>query len=178
VKQWFLMRFNAGILFANHYPYNLKFMDRKILAMLVMAFATAACDDNDNNKRDSRAKQAEVEKTAGAGQWRITSFMEDGVDETQDFNGYIFEFDSGSVLTATNGSNNLVGTWTVTGDDSGDDDMDELDDLDFNIAFTNPSAFQELSEDWEIVSVSNTKIELRHTSGGNGDTDLLTFEKV
>lgn len=49
--------------------------------------------------------------------------------------------------------------------------------IDFNIFFSAPVDFAELSEDWNIVSYTATKIELIHQSGGNGDTDLLTFEK-
>ena len=37
---------------------------------------------------------------------------------------------------------------------------------------------RQLSEDWEIIFLTNTKIELRHVSGGNGGADILTFEKV
>jgi hypothetical protein len=49
--------------------------------------------------------------------------------------------------------------------------------IDFNIFFSSPVDFAELSEDWNIISYTATKIELIHQSGGNGDTDLLTFEK-
>lgn len=50
-------------------------------------------------------------------------------------------------------------------------------DIDFNIFFASPEDFSELSEDWNIISYSSNKIELIHESGGNGGTDLLTFEK-
>ena len=50
-------------------------------------------------------------------------------------------------------------------------------DIDFNIFFSSPADFAELSEDWDIISHSASKIELKHVSGGNGGTDLLTFEK-
>jgi len=50
-------------------------------------------------------------------------------------------------------------------------------DIDFNIFFASPVDFSELSEDWDIITNSSSKIELIHVSGGNGGTDLLTFEK-
>jgi len=49
--------------------------------------------------------------------------------------------------------------------------------IDFNIFFESPLNFSKLSEDWEIISFTSSKIELKHVSGGNGGTDLLTFEK-
>jgi hypothetical protein len=52
-----------------------------------------------------------------------------------------------------------------------------MDDLDFNIAFTAPANFLELTYDWDIQSRTDTKIELIDVSGGNGGTDYLTFEK-
>ena len=63
------------------------------------------------------------------------------------------------------------------GDFSGATSGNTSGDIDFNIFFGSPADFAELSEDWDIISHSATKIELKHVSGGNGGTDLLTFEK-
>lgn len=62
-----------------------------------------------------------------------------------------------------------LGDFTPGGTSSGD--------IDFNIFFASPADFAELTEDWDIITHSATKIELIHVSGGNGGTDLLTFEK-
>lgn len=62
-----------------------------------------------------------------------------------------------------------IGTFTGSGSSSGE--------VDFNIFFASPADFAELTEDWNIISYSASKIELIHVSGGNGGTDLLTFEK-
>ncbi|AKA33900.1 hypothetical protein VC82_213 [Flagellimonas lutaonensis] len=48
--------------------------------------------------------------------------------------------------------------------------------IDFNIFFASPENFSELSDDWNIVSYSATKIELIDESS-DGEIDLLTFEK-
>jgi hypothetical protein len=40
------------------------------------------------------------------------------------------------------------------------------------------SDFEDLVDDWDFISVSNTKIELIDISGGNGGTDYLTFERL
>ena len=48
--------------------------------------------------------------------------------------------------------------------------------IDFNIFFASPEDFNELSDDWNIISYSATKIELIDESG-DGEIDLLTFEK-
>ena len=146
--------------------------------MLVLLFilVIGACDDDSNS---SNSKITDVKTTAINGQWKVTYFFDTDSDETDDFNNYVFEFGSNDVITGTKGSTAYSGSWSVTDDDSGDDNSNgNFDDIDFNIAFASPPDFEELTEDWEIISLTNTKIELRHVSGGNGGTDLLTFEKV
>ena len=61
---------------------------------------------------------------------------------------------------------------------SSDDDGNSIEDDDFNIFFSVPNShnFDDLIDDWDFISVSNTKIELIDVSGGNGGTDYLTFE--
>ena len=108
-----------------------------------------------------------------SGTWAITYYFDDA-DETSDYAGYTFTFGASNVITATNGTNTYTGTWTITDSNSSDD---SIDDLDFNIVFTAPPDFEELSDDWDIVEVTDTKIELIDISGGGGGTDYLTFEK-
>jgi len=150
---------------------------KKALYVLLALSIFSACDDSDDDNR-SNGDVEKVENIAMNGLWRITYFFDTDKEETDNFNGYTFDFNNGNVLTATNGSNTYSGTWSVTDDGSGDDNNDDFDDIDFNIGFSNPDDFEELTEDWEIISLSNTKMELRHISGGNGGTDLLTLERI
>ena len=68
---------------------------------------------------------------------------------------------------------------SVTNDSNSDDDSSSDDDIDFNILFPVPDSndFEDLNDDWDIVSSSSTRIDLIDISGGNGETDMLTFEK-
>lgn len=150
-------------------------MKKNGMFVLLALFMIAACDD-DNNSANSKVTQ--VETTATGNQWKITYFFDTDTDETDNFSDYVFEFGSDDILKATKGSNTISGSWSVTNDDSGDDHSHgDFEDIDFNISFTTPSNFEELSEDWEIISLTSTKMELHHVSGGNGGTDFLTFEK-
>lgn len=115
-----------------------------------------------------------VENTLKAGTWRITFFEDSGDDETSHFSAYDFTFGEDGTLTADNGMNTVQGSWSISDSNSNDDSPD---DLDFNIFFNVSNDFEELNEDWDIVSNTNSKIELMHVSGGNGGTDYLTFEK-
>lgn len=117
---------------------------------------------------------AKVKNNVQSGTWRITKFIDSGVDETNYFTGYNFTFNSSGVLNANNGTNNYNGTWSITDSNSNDDSPN---DLDFNIYFNLTNNFLDLNDDWDFISESSTKIELIDVSGGNGGTDYLTFEK-
>lgn len=149
---------------------------KNALYLLIVVAAIVGCDDDDS-KSSQNEKVANLKNIASSGSWRVTHFVDSDEDETDNFDGYVFQFTLSGVLTATNGSTVRTGAWSIT-DDGSNDDSNDYDDIDFNISFTSPSDFEELSEDWEIVSIDNSEIQLVHVSGGNGGTDLLTFEKL
>lgn len=151
-----------------------KFKLIPFLAVLFMLNVASTCS-NDDNSNSSSQDPTPVINTANQGTWRVTLFDDSGTNETSHFTGYNFTFGASNVLTATNGTNTYTGNWSVTSDDSNDDSPSS--DLDFNIAFSSPANFAELTEDWNIISYTSTRIQLIHVSGGNGGTDYLTFEK-
>ena len=109
------------------------------------------------------------------GGWKITYYWDSEKDETSHFAGYTFVFASNKIITATKGSSVVKGSWSLTDSKSNDDSPDHLH---FNITFSSPATFEDLTEDWQFVEQSDRKIELIHVSGGNGGTDYLTFEKM
>ncbi len=291
--------------------------------MVAVIFTACIKDAHDsNNFANLQADIESITNNVTTGTWSITNFIDSGKNETGDFMGYGFSFNSNGSLVAENGSNTETGTWSITIDDSNDDNSSEdgssddtsddnfnddcnncsvsqltdiltacsdwyvdklelndndlednlngysfnfstdgtmsvtwnnntyegswaatgsgnniavvltiadisdieatwtlheielengeskvdlriggddrlrfknnctignfsggsasgstSEDIDFNIFFASPADFAELSEDWDIISHTASKIELKHVSGGNGGTDLLTFEK-
>ncbi|WP_047550539.1 hypothetical protein [Psychroserpens sp. Hel_I_66] len=153
-----------------------------LLTMLSLSLMSSTCssDDDGGGPIDNSEQISQIENTAESGSWRITNFNDSGQNETSNYNGYDFSFNSDGFLVATNGSSTITGTWSVTDDsNSSDDSIDDDDDIDFNIFFavTETNDFEDLNDDWDIVSTSSTRIELIDISGGNGDTDMLTFDK-
>lgn len=144
-----------------------------MLFCLFMLNVASMCSSDDNSS--SSQDPTPVINAATQGTWRVTSYVDSGTDETNHFTGYNFTFSNGGVLTATNGSNTVTGTWSVTSDNSNDDSPSN--DLDFNIGFTAPANFADLTDDWDIVTYSDTTISLIDISGGNGGTDTLVFTK-
>lgn len=147
------------------------------LVMLSFSLISSACsnDDDDVGVNDNSQQISQIENIVESGTWRITNFIDSGENETSDFTGYDFLFNSDGSLIATNGTDTLNGTWSITDDSSSSSD----DDIDFNIFFPVPDTndFEDLNDDWDIISSTSTKIELIDISGGNGGTDNLTFEK-
>lgn len=146
-----------------------------MLACLFLLNTASMCSSDDDSS-SATTDPTPVITTVTQGTWRVTYYFDTDSDETSDFSGYNFTFGTSNVLTATNGTNTYTGSWSVTSDDSSDDDNPSSD-LDFNILFASPADFADLSDDWDIVSRTDTKIELIDVSGGNGGTDYLTFEK-
>ncbi len=151
-----------------------------LLAMPLLTFFLTQCssDNTDEDLQDPAIVAQAVADLAISGTWVINSYIDSGTDETSDYNGYTFSFNADGSLVADNGSTTVTGTWSVTADDSSDDDdYDSNDDIDFNIFFASPPVFEELTDDWDIVSRSSTRIELIDISGGDGSTDTLIFVK-
>jgi len=153
------------------------------LSVLVMACDSSDDSNDDNNNNNSSNSADLTSEIMGQGDWQITRFEDSGVDETNNFNGYTFVFNADGTVVSSNGTQTINGTWSIFDDSSNsssDDDGNSTDDDDFNLMFTvsSTSDFDDLIDDWDFLSVSQTKIELFDVSGGDGTTDYLTFEKI
>lgn len=124
-----------------------------------------SCTNSDDNSSGGGSNQ-----TPNAGAWKVSYFY-DKKDETGNYASYTFEFGTDGSLSASNGSQTWSGTWQTGIDDSADKFL-----IDFN--GTLPSALSELEEDWRIITIEDNFMHFEHTSGGNGDTDVLKFTKI
>ncbi len=137
-------------------------------------------DDGDimgNGQFDS-ADVAALQNSVESGTWRITRFVDDGEDETSNYEGFVFTFGADGSIVADNGTTSFNGTWRVELDD--DDDLDDLDDLELYITFsTSDEAIDELSEDWYVLEFSDNRIRLADDDDDDtdNDDDFLTFER-
>ena len=134
----------------------------------ILVIALVACN---------KIKPKNVVSSIEQGIWRISLYTDDGQNETNDYSGYEFNFENDGTVTATNGDNNIIGSWSVEDDESNDDSSSD-DDIDFILNFPSEFNFEELSDDWSIISESSNVVELEDVSGGDGSVDQLTFEKL
>jgi hypothetical protein len=103
------------------------------------------------------------------GQWFVSEYLDDGIDETAPYNGYTLTFSAGGSVVATNGTNTFNGTWAVTSPGG---------DLDLTLDFGTQIPFDEFNDDWDVLNFTNNIVELEDVSGGGGGTDNLTFQKL
>ena len=150
-----------------------------MISFCLLMMMSCTSDDDNNNPNDNSQDIAAIETAAESGTWRVSSYIDSGDNETNDFNGYTFTFSLDGTLTATNGITTYSGTWSVTNSSSSDDSSSDSD-IDFNIAFPVPEEhdFNDLNDDWDVVSYSNTTLSLRDVSGGDGSIDTLIFERI
>lgn len=194
--------------------------------------SSSSSDDNSTDDCNNCSVDQLTEVLTTCTGWYVDKLELNDNDLEDNFNGYSFDFSADGTMNVTWNNNTYMGTWAASGSGNniqvlltitdlsdlqatwtlheielqngeskvdlrigGDDRLrfknnctignftggssssSTSDDIDFNIFFGSPADFAELSEDWDIISHSATKIELIHISGGNGGTDLLTFEK-
>ncbi|MGK0493869.1 MAG: hypothetical protein ACJAU2_000245 [Maribacter sp.] len=120
----------------------------KVYILSLLVFFIFSCEKSeDDDIQNTGISVTEINANAESGTWIVSLFEEEGMDETADFTGFGFTFNSSGLLRAVNGDNSITGAWSITTDDDSSEE-----DIDFNIFFASATNFTELSEDWDIVS--------------------------
>jgi len=147
-----------------------------VLCLTIAVIAGMSCDDNDDGPivgQFDNSDVASLESAAQNGDWRVSRFVDDGDDETANFNGFVFTFNSDGSILADNATDSFNGSWRIEFDD--DDDLDD-DDLEFYITFSTPSnELNELTEDWYVIEYSDNRIRL--SDDDDDDDEILNFER-
>jgi hypothetical protein len=131
-------------------------MKNRLICLSLASIILVSSCNRDNNYGNEPAD----------GTWRVTLFTDSGNDETADFSGYTFTFGSNAVLTAVKSGSSKTGTWSQG---SGDFNIDLGDKTDAN------KPLGELTDNWEIISVSDTEIKLQDDNPASAE--FLTFKK-
>lgn len=146
------------------------------LACSALLFMGCNSDDDSNDSGTNETPTiAQIQSTAQSGTWRITYFFDSDEDETSNFNGYVFTFNSNGIVSAVHPSETVTGNWSITSSSSSSSSSNP----DFNLFFpvNEDHDFDDLIDDWDVIQITDTTIELIDVSGGNGGTDYLTFTK-
>jgi len=99
----------------------------------------------------------QANQSSVTGDWKLTLFF-DSNDETSNFSGYKFSFNSGNTVTATNGSNTVSGTWKIESSE-------------FKIDFGTTAVFSDLNHSWLIEENTGSSLKLK-------DDNISSNEKL
>jgi len=129
-------------------------------------------NDDDGGSNDRSVQIVIIENTAEDGTWRVTSYNGLDQNENSDFAGYDFDFNYDGSLIVTNGSDTMRGAWSINSNNNID--------IDFNISLSVPNSnnFEDLDDDWAVVTSSFNRIELINANGSDGDANTLTLQKL
>lgn len=142
---------------------SIKFVDMKKMFVVfgLCSIVFAGC-----TKKDSAVSS--VTEAVTTGTWRVTHFSERTNNETSDFAGYTFTFqENGKVLASKNGVIK-EGNWSES-------KSSQKLVIDLGVKTDANKPLGELSDDWVIVSKSDTKINL--SDDNTSSNELLEFTK-
>jgi hypothetical protein len=135
-------------------------MKKMFVFVSLCSIAFAGC-----TKEDSPASVADAVTT---GTWRVTHFSERSNNETDDFNGYTFTFQSNGKVLAAKGGVIKEGNWSES-------TSSQKLVIDLGAKSDANKPLGELTDDWVITSRTATKINL--TDDNSTSNELLEFTK-
>lgn len=100
------------------------------------------------------------------GTWHVSYYFDDS-DETLNYNGYNFTFNSNETVTVVKEKNTIAGNWSTFVNNSQDIFLLKFED----------SKLDDLEDDWKITEFTTTNVRLKNKSSNDGATDYLYFTK-
>lgn len=129
-----------------------------IAALIITGFFISSCKKENNPNPDNTG--------AISGTWRVTLYTDSDNDETADFADYTFSFNDNGVLAATISGTTSNGKWSKSSSKFN---------IDLGPKSDGNKPLGELSDDWHIISITNSEIKLGDDNESSGE--LLTFTK-
>lgn len=146
---------------------NKKIMKKILLLFTIIAFASCSSDDDSGDANTTDFEQ--IETILPQGDWEVSKFMDDETDSTNDFESFVFTFDEDGTVVAQNDLFTENGTWAYDNSSSTEEEL--------VLQFSQTTPFNRINDDWEILSVSNSKVELSNINSED-NLQLLTFTKL
>ncbi len=149
---------------------------KTLFLLPVLAILFASCSKSDTTS-DPVADLALQKTIVAQSDWTITQYTDSGIDETSDYSGYKFKFNSDGVLVAVAPDTAFSGAWTMgTGSAKSDDNPSADDKLNkLTISITGSKLMDHLSHKWLIDNITATEIWLRDDNLASNE--ILRFGK-
>ncbi|MBR9757306.1 MAG: hypothetical protein GYB39_04430 [Algicola sp.] len=121
---------------------------------------------NDNQDGDT----TQIKDWLYDGNWEVTYSTMENAENSQDYDGVVFNFQSNATLLGDNGSWIAELDYDVLRDNEGN--------LRFVINYLGQFPYWQMDDDWYITSVNSTQIELHAVNDVNNTDFVLIFEKM
>jgi hypothetical protein len=139
--------------------------------LLALVLVLTSCDESVDLPL---LNEARVIERMTSGTWKITQFTHQNTLKTSDYEGVIFDFDAITVALTNTGTTPVVGNWSVI-----DEGFEGEPELVVTLALTSVEPrFTNISDDWDIIESSATRLRLKDENFVTGTTDYLTFQKL
>lgn len=142
----------------------------KKLALILSLIFLVSCNTDDDAGDVVTNEFEQIKIILPQGEWKVSNFYESQADHTADFESFTFTFKEDGTVYGQTDLYTENGTWNY---ESTSEFGEQL-----VLQFSGTTPFDEITEDWKIVSLSISKIELSKVSSNEEDTKLLTFSKL
>lgn len=146
------------------------FIKRIPTVLSLFLFCFGSCDSNDDSDTAEKVLDSEeITSMITAGIWKVSSYVNDSVDETANYTNYAFTFNDGGVLAADNGEDSSAsGAWIIANPSTGE--------ITLRVFFSSPDELVEISDTWKVYNSNSTNIEVSD-DGTNDSGNKLSFQK-
>ena len=122
------------------------------------------CPDGDEDVRY-------IDEILNEGEWEVALYMDENVNETDDFYLYVVDFLENGWVKVTDPNNGIIdGSWLTYRNEEGV--------LKLGLNFGIEPPFMELNNRWKIVDISNNRIELKDYNSNGEVEKKLVFERL
>jgi hypothetical protein len=151
---------------------------KTLLITPLLAILIASCSKSDTTS-DPSADLAVRAQMVAQSDWVVTQFTDSGSDQTANFNGYSFKFNTDGTFVAISTPETFTGTWLLSlgnskPDDSGnissDDKLNKL-----TIDISGNTLMKKVSHKWLVDKITTTEIWLRDDNIASNE--ILRFGK-
>jgi hypothetical protein len=146
-----------------------------LFGVFLLNVAGTCCADDPEAVSIAKNNLTQVNTVLSEGTWKVSYFLDKNSNLTSEYSGYNFTFGMNEILTSSNAVNTFSGNWSIVKSNGIDDNPDN--DLDFAISFSSPDTLMELTADWDVTEITETKVRLKSKSGNVDGINYLTFEK-
>lgn len=130
-----------------------------------MAFVACHADDDAQPSNNGGNNGNGNNSSSVIGNWKVTYYWDKDKDETNDFSGYTFDFQSDGTLVGKIGGTTYQGTW------SENNSSNKL-----ILTITGTKALDDMTDDWLIQEKTSSSIKLKDDNTEH--LEELYFERL